>query len=65
MHLNYYNFIMVNYMGNFLRSIASTQLNNFGLFNIDLDVWSKIIALGIRRKPMMYRQSRAGTRVFN
>ena len=48
-----------------LRSIASTQLINFGLFNINLEVWSKIIAMGIRRKPMRYMQSRAGTRVFN
>ena len=65
MLLNYYNFIMVNHTGNFLRFIASTQLNNFGLLNIDLDVQSKIIALGIGRKPMMYRQSRDETRVFN
>ena len=56
---------MDNYTGSFLRSIASTQHNNFGLFKIDLDVQSKIIALGIRRKHMMYRWSRAGTRVFN
>ena len=63
--LNYFNFIMVNYTTHFLTSIASTQLNSFGVFNIDLDVQSKIIALGIRRNPMVYRQSRAGTRIFN
>ena len=61
---NYNNFIMANCMGNLLRSIASTKLINFGLFYITLEVWSKI-ALGIRRKLVKHRWSRAGTKVFN
>ena len=37
---------------------------NFHLFNIVCNTCAKIIHLGIRKQPRAYRQSRAGTSLF-
>ena len=47
-----------------LPGIDSKAKENFHLFNIDCNTCMKIIHLGIRKQHRPYRQSRAGTSLF-
>ena len=59
--------MLINYSGTVLRSIWLNSKHVYHLTNINLQIRSNIISLGIRKDESLrcYRRSRAGKNMFN